>query len=272
MSKNIFKTGDRVRALKSDGTGGIILGEVYVVSDISCRYESRISFIDSRGASNGWCEKYFQLVDEQTVRTFKIGDKVKCIDDAGTNCKVGQIYTVYAFSVSYVSVEDDLSYVSVEDDHGARYGGLNIRRFELVNESSPEELFELFKKGAEAKNKLIELGVLFYGKTVKASDIDINKYSLKKKKEFQTFHLRDSAHVVTMNINDNTLIQVGCQEIKFELLLDNLKCLFEKNESSTDLFNCTVFGVFYKPTRNNISVEDARELYNKMKDYDNERI
>ena len=139
MSK--FKAGDKVRSLEEslDITTHDIY-ELIGVDGVTVSFKDNVGVIRNRGFSS------VELVVVQE-RPFKIGDKVRCINNSGGGCNLllGKVYKVEAGDRQLISLENSGSF-------------WNVRRFELVEENELQIKIDksspIFTEGNEFDNLL----------------------------------------------------------------------------------------------------------------------
>jgi len=132
----MFKVGDKVRNLTA--IGGITKGKVYIVEKEETQSDINFVYvIDDNGKIIGWRDSCFELVKEENM--FKVGDKVRCINDYDGRLTIGQIYTVTG-----LTLDDNPQYTLL---YLKEYrNGAFARRFELVkDENTSIEDYEIFK-------------------------------------------------------------------------------------------------------------------------------
>ncbi len=147
MSK--FKVGDRVKCVDArEYQGHLTLGKIYEVVQTSPEF----AWVDDdRGTRFGYYDSRFELAESEkeqpspTPRALKVGDVVKCIDNAGAGLLTeGHEYTVE-------EIESD-GFTWVINDSGIK-DGFFPSRFELVAETGQEP----DKSGQEPKFQVGQL-------------------------------------------------------------------------------------------------------------------
>lgn len=269
-----FNVGDKVMCIRRDTLRELMTNGIYIVSRVFSDIdgEELLDVQDSSGTFfRQWLANRFVHVDsvneEKQMNEFKVGDSVISNDSFGDLVK-NKIYTVNAVRKS----RDGETYIDVKDCYGKHLIGFYSSRFTLVStvrKDTPEQLLEVFLKGIEAKNKLVELGVL----ELKASEIfkwalatkSTAQYRLKPKKEFKSFQLQDSGYIVNYEREGENVISVGCKNFSFNELILDLRYILEENKPSTELLVCTAKGVYHE--NNLVSYKDAHQLFNAMKEY-----
>lgn len=90
---------------------------------------------------------------------FKVGDKVRCVDndDYEDHLTVGKVYTVHSIGYSCSKL-----YLRIKPDGVLDVGGYSNLRFELVEPNpvlTPEEVFEHLRKGTKLQQLNEHAGV-----------------------------------------------------------------------------------------------------------------
>lgn len=270
-----FKAGDKIECIDDRYMLHLKEGQIYTFVEYDRNHEIYISILTEDGKRyNHLFKKRFKLYNknkEENMNNFKAGDKVKYKSDVlftFRNINKNDTYEIYRVN-EWIYIQDLNGKIITEEGFGQRFSD-----FELVEEKkqTPEELFEVFLKGQEAQNKLIESGLLEVNAGIKNSWINTRKttksFRLKPKKEFKEFYLKDTGHSVRKDI-DSDFIIVGCQRIEFIPLQNDLRYIFRDNKSVTELLECTQRGLRYIPSGNYISFVDGRMLLDAMENYTN---
>lgn len=142
MREHKFKVGDKVRYTSQDHLYGVSVGEVYTVTkldDNTSRHTVR--HIQVEGIDFWFMDERFELVErapeqKQPEPPFRVGDKVKCVDDNGSSLEAGRVYTV-------TKLYEDDACVCVD---GVDFGW-GSHRFTLVTSpTAQDEKFEQLKQ------------------------------------------------------------------------------------------------------------------------------
>jgi hypothetical protein len=193
----------------------------------------------------------------------RVGQKVRVIKEK-LGYKIGDIYEVF----EYKGKGDCPGWNSILYPNG-EFGQIinnpgQEEYFELVTEETDEQLFEMFKAGMEAKNKLIEMGSLeydFLGHWRVPVPGKISDFRLKPK-TFETFYVNNKSWKVSLH---NDILNIGCKSFNKNEFHDILVSMVKHNNTHyyKDVqFNATRSGIQYET--HILSWSDAELILNKL--------
>jgi hypothetical protein len=274
-----FKTGDQVRALSDSSSGGFKKDGIYTVEDMlggSVKVK-----VDSNGIANGWHEDNFELVKEEKVMKFAVGDQIIAIKSSSAGSFVkGHRYVVKGYYGKDVRV--------VNDSKGSTENGWHEDNFELIPAwDNLQILVDAANAGLKAIAELDKCSSLIEGFDIKNqvtlsdyySPIEtINKhvargylngsYALRvtPKPAFEPFSVGQGWDV---GVIGTSVLKVGCKKYNLPQMVSilyDLICL-DKGVAYNQNGNFTASKTGIKDGANNsITWAEAEKLYNAIKD------
>lgn len=252
----MFKVGDKVRCIRKEFDNETV-GKIYTVKSIGLCYSLDFQVeADDNGFVNGYRFKNFKLVRWNFM--FKVGDKVKCIQESDFAGKLGEILTVNS-----ITTTGDLIFKEYLRDWAA-----DPKRFELVEENiTLEQLVKRANDGLKALQKIKEN----YKKEIECSDRyhpwkfgyefpEHMEVRIKPQHSFEPFTV-GSNWLVEL---EGDMIHVGCQKFEASPFMKALQALnsgthtHQCGSEKYKVLNSTRTGVRYSSSGEyNISWEDS---------------